>query len=50
VTISDVSEEEALESEKFMAFVAHMLKKKTHITRSIVKMRKSSRRPTRHFT
>jgi hypothetical protein len=26
------------------------LKKKTHITRSIVKMRKSSRRPRRHST
>jgi hypothetical protein len=50
VTLSDESEEEALESEIFLAFVAHTLKKKTRITRSIAIMRKSSRRPTRHST
>jgi hypothetical protein len=49
VTLNDESEEEAPESEKFLAFVAP-LKKKTLITQSTVIMGKSSRRPTRHST
>jgi len=50
VTLSDESEEEALESEKFLAFVAAHARKKTLIIWSIVIMGKSLRRLTRHST
>jgi hypothetical protein len=50
MTLSDESEEEAPESKKFLAFVAPHVEEEDLITRSIVRMRKSSRRPTRHST
>jgi hypothetical protein len=39
VTLRDESEEDAPESDKFLAFVAPLFKKKTHIIQSIVRMR-----------
>jgi hypothetical protein len=48
VTLSDESEEEALEFEKFLAFVALHVEEEDSYYWSIVIMGKSSRRLTRH--
>jgi hypothetical protein len=50
VTLSDESEEEAPKSEIFLAFVAPHVEEEDSYYSSIVKMRKSSNRPTRHPT
>jgi len=50
VTLSDESEKKLQSLKNFWPLQPHMLKKKTHIIRSTVIMRKSSRRPTRHST
>jgi hypothetical protein len=50
VTLSDESEEEAPEFEKFLAFVALLVEEKTLITRSTVIVGNSSRKLTRLST